>query len=140
MESPARLSSKFHKSGVSPLAHPANNTMIDWIKTVFSGECGFRIRNGIYCPGCGGTRALIALLEGDLIQSFRYNPLTFLVLMDVFLMTLFSIIERATKRKHLFVRLRLIYNIGLLLFIGVYFIFRNYLWVVQGIDLLGDMS
>lgn len=28
----------------------------------------------IYCPGCGGTRSLIALLQGDLIGSFYYHP------------------------------------------------------------------
>lgn len=114
--------------------------MIDLIKTVFSAECGFRVRHGIYCPGCGGTRALIALLEGDLIQSLRYNPITFLFLLDVFLMTLFWIIRKATKGKCRFIWFRLLYNVGLLLFIGVYFVVRNYLWFAHGIDLLGDLT
>lgn len=30
---------------------------------------------GLYCPGCGGTRAVIALLEGHLLQSLWYHPL-----------------------------------------------------------------
>ncbi len=30
---------------------------------------------GIYCPGCGGTRALICLLHGKLLLSFWYHPL-----------------------------------------------------------------
>lgn len=29
---------------------------------------------GIYCPGCGGTRAVIALLHGDIILSLWYHP------------------------------------------------------------------
>lgn len=29
---------------------------------------------GIYCPGCGCTRALISLIQGDIIKSVRYNP------------------------------------------------------------------
>ena len=114
--------------------------MIDFIKTTFSAECGFRLRHGLYCPGCGGTRALIALLEGDLLQSLRYNPITFLFLLDFFLMTSFAIIKRATKGKHRFIWFRLVYSAFFLLFIGVYFVVRNYLWVVHGIDLLGDMS
>ena len=28
----------------------------------------------IYCPGCGGTRRLIALLQGDILGSFYYHP------------------------------------------------------------------
>ena len=114
--------------------------MIEFIKTTFSSECGFRLRHGLYCPGCGGTRALIALLEGDLLQSLRYNPITFLFLLDVFLMMLFSVIKKVTNGRHSFIWFRLIYNIVFLLFIVGYFIWRNYMWVVLGVDLLGDMS
>ncbi len=30
---------------------------------------------GIYCPGCGGTRAVMALLHGDFLLSLWYHPL-----------------------------------------------------------------
>jgi hypothetical protein len=30
---------------------------------------------GIYCPGCGGTRAVEALLNGDIIASLQYHPI-----------------------------------------------------------------
>lgn len=30
---------------------------------------------GIYCPGCGGTRAIISLLHGDIIHSLWYHPM-----------------------------------------------------------------
>lgn len=30
---------------------------------------------GIYCPGCGGTRAFEALLQGHILQSLWYHPL-----------------------------------------------------------------
>lgn len=30
---------------------------------------------GLYCPGCGGTRACISLLHGHILQSLWYHPL-----------------------------------------------------------------
>ena len=36
----------------------------------------------VYCPGCGGTRAMEALLRLDLIQSLRYNPM--IIILAVF--------------------------------------------------------
>lgn len=38
------------------------------------GICPFKMLTGIDCPGCGGTRAFIALLHGDIIASFKFNP------------------------------------------------------------------
>lgn len=37
--------------------------------------CLFRRVLGIYCPGCGGTRAVEALLDGKLLLSLWYHPL-----------------------------------------------------------------
>lgn len=35
---------------------------------------------GYYCAGCGGQRMISALLEGDLLGAFRYNPFLFVFL------------------------------------------------------------
>ena len=37
--------------------------------------CLFHTLTGLYCPGCGGTRAAEALLRGDIISSILLHPL-----------------------------------------------------------------
>jgi len=36
--------------------------------------CPFRIATGWDCPLCGGTRLGTALLRGDVVAAFSYNP------------------------------------------------------------------
>ncbi len=42
--------------------------------------CLFYELTGLYCPGCGNTRAVMALWRLDFIAAFRYNPLFLLEL------------------------------------------------------------
>ncbi len=37
--------------------------------------CVFYSLTGLYCPGCGGTRAVDALFHGHFLRSFLYHPL-----------------------------------------------------------------
>ena len=37
--------------------------------------CLFHLLTGLYCPGCGGTRAVKYLLRGQITESFVYHPL-----------------------------------------------------------------
>ncbi len=40
----------------------------------FTTPCMFRVVTGLYCPGCGGTRAVTMLLAGKVRASFWYHP------------------------------------------------------------------
>lgn len=42
--------------------------------------CPFHALTDLYCPGCGSTRALHALLHGDVVQAMAMNPLLVLAL------------------------------------------------------------
>lgn len=49
-------------------------------KTWFYPPCPFNYLTGLQCPGCGGTRALHALLHGDVAGAFAFNPMLFVVI------------------------------------------------------------
>ena len=50
--------------------------------------CFFYERTGLYCPGCGITRACISLLHFDIYQAFRYNML-FIISLPLLIVYLF---------------------------------------------------
>ncbi len=37
-------------------------------------SCTLYTWTGLYCPGCGGTRAVIALAKGEILESFYLHP------------------------------------------------------------------
>ena len=48
--------------------------------TAFYPKCLFHEMTGLYCPGCGSTRALYCLLHGELHEALRDNALVVLAL------------------------------------------------------------
>lgn len=42
--------------------------------------CIFHEITGLHCPGCGGTRAIVALYNRNLYQAFRYNMIIVILL------------------------------------------------------------
>lgn len=52
-----------------------------WLPTTRLGiPCVFHEVTGLYCPGCGATRAALSLLQLDIVQAFRYNALLFILI------------------------------------------------------------
>lgn len=47
----------------------------DFHITDYMYPCTLHALTGLYCPGCGGTRAMISLFHGDILHSFVYHPL-----------------------------------------------------------------
>jgi hypothetical protein len=43
-------------------------------------RCPFRTATGLDCPGCGGTRAVSALVRGDVLLALEHNLVTVLLL------------------------------------------------------------
>ncbi len=92
----------------------------------------------LYCPACGGTRALEALLKLDLLASIRYNPLV-LILAAFFLyfyITAWIRLKRGEER--LLVTSKSFWMFCSVLLI-VFFILRNVLLIGFGFDPAGDL-
>lgn len=72
---------------------------INWDFLTLVPPCAVRFITGYYCPGCGGTRAVRALLQGRLITSFLYHPFVLycVTIMVVFMVT--NTIQLLTKNK-----------------------------------------
>lgn len=99
--------------------------------------CVFHYFTGYYCPGCGGTRAVIALFKGDFLQSIRYHPLVMYgVIMIVFYMLSNTIEILSCQRFKVGLRFSDKWVYLALVIIVINFLLKNALLVFGGIDLL----
>ena len=49
--------------------------LLDPARTVIYPPCVFHVLTGLYCPGCGSTRALHQLTHGHLLAALQLNGL-----------------------------------------------------------------
>ncbi len=61
--------------------------------------CLFHRVTGLYCPGCGTTRALHALSHGRLLAALGYNPLAVLLLPPLSYACLCWVVDRLWGRR-----------------------------------------
>lgn len=95
--------------------------------------CVFARRAHLYCPGCGGSRALYALLRFDLLASLTANPA---VLGGILTLGYYEIaFFRAARGRG---RARSWPLVAFAVLIVSFFVLRNLLLVLCGIDPLGD--
>lgn len=91
---------------------------------------------GLYCPGCGGTRAFISLLHGHILKSLWYHPLVVYsaVLYGGFMLS--HAAARLTRFRYFSgLRFHNWYLYGALVVLGVNWILRNALLLCMGIRL-----
>lgn len=67
-------------------------------------DCPFRRVTGIHCPGCGGTRSMLALIRGDFLEALHDNPAAPLLVLIVLLFYLEAVFAAFGKHVKLFPR------------------------------------
>lgn len=104
-----------------------------------SRPCGLVTLFHIYCPGCGGTRALFSVLQGHFLESLFYNPAVLLgALLIVYYEAAVIVTLVKNNGKIYYCRKPILIYIYLVIVFG-YAIVRNVLLFAPGIDLLGDI-
>ena len=99
--------------------------------------CAVNALTGFYCPGCGGTRAVHALLSGHIFRSFACHPIVPMaaVLAGWFMVS--QTIERISAgRIRIGMHMRDVYLWGALGVIIANFLVKNLALLIWGVDLL----
>lgn len=91
--------------------------------------CLFFRLTGLYCPGCGGTRACIALLHGHILQSLIYHPVVLYGTAIYTVYTACNLLALFTKGRHFPLR-GMAYR-DIYLYIAVGLIIAN--WILKNI-------
>ena len=89
--------------------------------------CWFHAVTGLYCPGCGNTRSVRAMLRFDLPLALRNNvtmPFLALLLLLLYVETVSALIRKDGKALRLLPRSGCVWGTVIGLFL-VYFVVRN---------------
>jgi hypothetical protein len=62
--------------------------------------CLFYRLSGVYCPGCGGTRSVKALLDGHFLLCLYYHPFVFYCFVMYVWFMLSQTLERLSLRRN----------------------------------------
>lgn len=95
--------------------------------------CPFKMLTGFPCPGCGITKSLVYLYQGDLQKSFSYHifgPLAFIFCMAVIIILITEIRTKNEYFNSVFYNKKLAYFLGAILIVYhlgrlVYFVNQN---------------
>lgn len=96
-------------------------------------DCPSHIMFGIYCPLCGGTRAISSILRGDILLSLVYNPAVLPAIISFIIYDISALIA-ILKNKDKILKVHKAVWISILVILGVNWIVRNALLVIWDID------
>ena len=121
---------------IGALILPLYMKVASWLSSLFGGCIMHRFF--IYCPMCGGTRAVAALVRFDFLAAWNYNAFVVLLAFAVLALDVWAWVRYAQKKEPLIVLPKwswIVLAVALLTF----FILRNVLMIFFGIDPTGDL-
>lgn len=92
--------------------------------------CLFHLLTGLYCPGCGGTRALSYLLHGQVGRSVVYHPLVLYMVLVVAAEAVTALVAKKTGKPKYYLG-----HESLFIYVGAGIILVN--WIVKNVLLVG---
>jgi hypothetical protein len=111
-------------------------TGFSFVGKLTNGGCRFRALTGFYCPGCGGTRAVDALLRGKILLSLRYHPAVIYIFAGVLIYAgshTLNILTHEKIRALLFRESFFYVMIGL---IALQWIIKNAIYIFTGVHII----
>lgn len=97
------------------------------VKYSIGAPCAINYFFGIYCPGCGLTRAAVAILNLNFYQAFRYNAFSLIVIPIAFFVVICFLWEWVFKKSSIILKIPTWFLIiGVILFM-CYGIVRNFI-------------
>ncbi|MES2651856.1 MAG: DUF2752 domain-containing protein [Bacteroidota bacterium] len=96
----------------------SENGILSWLKTHLL-TCPIKQHTGIDCPGCGFQRSVLALFDGNLINSFKLYPAT----VPLIALLVFTVVHLKFDIKHGAFFIKILY-IGISLIIVINYIYK----------------
>ena len=122
---------------LAALLLPLYMKIASWIGSILGG-CVLH-RFFIYCPLCGGTRAVAALVRLDFVAAWNYNAFVVILAVMAFCLDIWVWVRYFQKKEPLIILPRWSWIFFCVLLVS-YFILRNVLMIFFGIDPTGDLG
>lgn len=103
-------------------------------------DCMFKQTFHLYCPGCGGTRAIEALLNLQPLVSFLYHPMIIYIViwLGFFYIKIGIQIKKQKGLADFYISLLPLWGLPVLLIL--FFFMRNLLLVYCNVDFIGELG
>jgi len=81
---------------------------------------------GIYCPGCGNTRCIAALINLDILSAIRYNPFMFGVILCAILCYIERFADVFFRAKILLIPRKPAFWVVVTIFLVIFYVLRMF--------------